>query len=72
MTRTAVEALAEALPNVMSVPDTEYIYGPGVDRLDAPDEWYMSPREMATQILATLRERPDDAANIAAALEGRK
>lgn len=71
MTRTAVEALAEAMPNVISAASTEDIYGPGVDRLDVADEWFMSPREMAAQILANLQERPEDAAIIAAALGGK-
>ena len=53
-----VERLARALPDVMDQETCDEVMGPGHDPLDLDDEWYMTPRELATQILAALRSTP--------------
>lgn len=49
-----LERLAHALPEVMDQPATDELYGPGYDPLNVPEEWYRTPREMATAIIANL------------------
>lgn len=50
-----VEAVAEALAggtDRMAI--TESIYDPGTSALDVADEWYMTPRELARDIVAEM------------------
>ena len=50
-----VAALAAALPGVMSAEAAAEVYGEGTDPLDVPEEWYMTPREMAEKIVAKVK-----------------
>ena len=57
--RIDVDRLARALPDPLSRESAEYIYGAGTDPLDTPQEWYMTPRELAAEIIANLDSAPD-------------
>jgi len=63
-----VDRLAAALPGVMSAKEAAEVYGEGMDPLDVPEEWYMTPREMAAAILAALPDGGLDVERLAAAM----
>jgi hypothetical protein len=51
---TLIGALAASFPDVMDQATCDEIYGPDTDRLDAPEEWYTSPRDLATETFDAL------------------
>lgn len=50
-------ALARALPDVMTQEVCDQIYEPGTDPLDCPEEWFMTPYDMADAIIVALRSK---------------
>lgn len=53
------DALARALPDVMSQEVCDAVMGRGHDPLDLVEEWYMTPRELADAIIAALEKQYD-------------